>query len=151
MKNVIILTAIILLAFTAQAQKNENPMLKSYYEIKDALVNADGATASAKAGEMIKVMSADSKDKLPALSKLVVDVHKIAGTQDVAKQREIFANLSLNMYALAKSEKLSDDTIYQQYCPMKKTYWLSNEAAIKNPYYGKMMLTCGNVADTIKP
>jgi hypothetical protein len=33
---------------------------------------------------------------------------------------------------------------------MKKMYWLSSEAAIKNPYYGKMMLTCGSVTETIK-
>jgi len=33
---------------------------------------------------------------------------------------------------------------------MKKTYWLSNEAAIKNPYYGNAMLNCGNVTDTMK-
>jgi hypothetical protein len=29
-------------------------------------------------------------------------------------------------------------------------YWLSSEAVIKNPYYGKAMLTCGKVTETIK-
>jgi hypothetical protein len=28
---------------------------------------------------------------------------------------------------------------------MKKASWLSNDKAIKNPYYGSAMLTCGNV------
>jgi len=45
--------------------------------------------------------------------------------------------------------KLSDAPLYQQYCPMKKSYWLSKDAAIKNPYYGKQMLTCGKVSDTL--
>jgi len=33
---------------------------------------------------------------------------------------------------------------------MKDAYWLSNETAIKNPYYGSRMLTCGSVKDTLK-
>ncbi|RYF82932.1 MAG: DUF3347 domain-containing protein, partial [Chitinophagaceae bacterium] len=36
------------------------------------------------------------------------------------------------------------------YCPMKKALWLSNEKAIKNPYYGSAMLTCGKVTETIE-
>jgi len=34
---------------------------------------------------------------------------------------------------------------------MKKAVWLSNEKAIKNPYYGSQMLTCGKVVETINP
>jgi hypothetical protein len=32
---------------------------------------------------------------------------------------------------------------------MIKTHWLSSEKAIKNPYYGSAMLTCGEVTETI--
>jgi hypothetical protein len=28
--------------------------------------------------------------------------------------------------------------------------WLSKENAVKNPYYGSMMLTCGKTVETIK-
>jgi hypothetical protein len=34
---------------------------------------------------------------------------------------------------------------------MKKASWLSSEAAIKNPYFGSAMLTCGKVTATLKP
>jgi hypothetical protein len=51
---------------------------------------------------------------------------------------------------LAKAVKLSVQPVYQDYCPMKKAYWLSSEAAIKNPYYGSQMLSCGKINDTIK-
>jgi hypothetical protein len=34
---------------------------------------------------------------------------------------------------------------------MKKAYWLSGDAAIKNPYFGSSMLTCGKVSTTINP
>jgi hypothetical protein len=53
------------------------------------------------------------------------------------------------MASLAKSVKLTTEPIYQAYCPMKKANWLSNDKAIKNPYYGSAMLTCGKVVETI--
>jgi hypothetical protein len=74
-----------------------------------------------------------------------------AAGKDLEKQRIAFAALSVEMYSVVKKEKLNPEVIYQAYCPMKKMYWLSKEPAIKNPYYGKMMLTCGNLTDTIKP
>ncbi|MGB4846201.1 MAG: hypothetical protein WBP16_17160, partial [Ferruginibacter sp.] len=74
----------------------------------------------------------------------------IAASKKIEAQRTAFASLSGNIYTLAKAVKLSADNIYQQFCPMKKMYWLSDEAAIKNPYYGITMLTCGKVTDTLK-
>ena len=62
---------------------------------------------------------------------------------------EVFKKRQNHMATLAKAVKLTGDPIYKQYCPMKKTNWLSNEKAIKNPYYGNAMLTCGNIAETI--
>jgi len=31
----------------------------------------------------------------------------------------------------------------------KGGYWLSNEKAIKNPYYGESMMACGEIKETI--
>jgi len=31
----------------------------------------------------------------------------------------------------------------------KGAYWLSNEAAIRNPYFGDEMLECGKVEDSV--
>ena len=53
------------------------------------------------------------------------------------------------MIALAKVSKLSSQPIYQLYCPMKKSSWLSSEKTIKNLYYGKAMLTCGSILQTL--
>jgi len=54
------------------------------------------------------------------------------------------------MIALAKEYKLSENPVYVQYCPMADSSWLSDESKIANPYYGKSMLTCGNVKSTLK-
>jgi hypothetical protein len=83
-------------------------------------------------------------------AKLLADAGSIAASKDISKQREIFASLSTNMISLAKAAKISDVAIYVDYCPMKKSSWLSDEKAIKNPYYGSSMLTCGSVKETIK-
>ena len=55
-----------------------------------------------------------------------------------------------NIFALVKGLKANENPVYQQYCPMAKAYWLSDNATVKNPYYGKSMLTCGKVSETLK-
>jgi hypothetical protein len=81
--------------------------------------------------------------------KLAFDARHISESNDIAHQREHFANFSANFFKLAKAIKLTDEAVYYDYCPMKKSYWLSADAAIKNPYYGKQMLTCGKVTETL--
>jgi len=126
-------------------------LLSQYYNIKDALVAGDGNLASSKAEEFIK--TANSIDyKLISegnINALLKDATPISETKDIKTQREHFANLSNNMATLAKGVKLTADPVYQAYCPMKKANWLSNDKAIKNPYYGNAMLTCGRVVETI--
>lgn len=145
----------------AQTSKSSvlSPLLETYYGIKNALVNSDGTIAAARAAEFVKqVNSIDSKalsetDKaafLPVKEKLATDAEDISKTKDLAKQRQQFSKFSVNFYTLAKGARLSDQPVYYAYCPMKKSYWLSSQAAIKNPYYGKQMLTCGTNIDTIK-
>lgn len=166
MKKLILLIGICLSASISNsfAQSGSNNtslalLLKNYYEIKSALVNSDAANAASAATGFvnaaksidIKALSEnDRKTFIAVQEKLKADAQSITSTGKIETQRKAFASLSGNIYALAKSVKLSADKIYQQYCPMKKMYWLSDEAAIKNPYYGKAMLTCGNVTDTLK-
>jgi hypothetical protein len=132
-------------------QQQLSQLLTHYYGIKDALVAGNSAAASTSAEEFIK--TANSIDyKLISegnINALLKDATPISTSKDINKQRGHFANLSNNMVALAKSLKLGDQPIYQAYCPMKKANWLSNDKAIKNPYFGTAMLTCGNVVETI--
>jgi hypothetical protein len=134
-------------------------LLNSYYGIKNALVSSDAKTAATNAGELLKAINGvdmkvlsetDMKAFMPLQEKLAFDAKHISENNGIAEQREHFSSLSNNIYKLAKAVKLSADPVYQEYCPMKKMYWLSSEAAIKNPYYGKAMLTCGKVTETIK-
>ena len=62
----------------------------------------------------------------------------------------LFGGFSEQFYNLLEVLDLHQDTVYLQYCPMKKAYWMSAEQEIRNPYYGKSMLTCGTVKDSLK-
>jgi hypothetical protein len=166
MKNLFFIVTFFTTAFVQNsfAENNNNQsslsqLLTLYYDVKNALVNSDATAASTNAGAMLKIINAidvktlsekDQKAFKPLQYKLEYDARHISEVKDISHQREHFASLSLNMYALAKAAKLSDQPVYKEYCPMKNAYWLSSEATIKNPYYGNQMLTCGEVKDTLK-
>ncbi|TKC07686.1 DUF3347 domain-containing protein [Pedobacter frigoris] len=149
-----IATAFVQTGFAQQNNTSEKTVaiLPSYYQLKDALVAGDAVLAASKAAELIKAVG-NADDKIVSKAgkaDLVEHATKIAKGKDLNGQREHFAGLSTGMIALAKAAKLSAEPIYLQYCPMKKSSWLSTEKAIKNPYYGSSMLTCGKITETIK-
>ena len=146
--------------------KQETPQLKvvfdNYFALKDALIKTDGITASAKAKELSTAIDSVKMEKLSTeehtvwmkiMKDLSFDAEHIADTKDVSHQRDHFTTLSKNMYALMKVSKQETPT-YFQHCPMynngKGADWLSKENAIKNPYYGSQMLSCGKTVETIK-
>ncbi len=134
----------------------------NYFALKDALVKTDAGTATAKAATLLASLNAINMGKMKmdehvAFMKvekaLKADAATISTSKDVATQRTAFSNLSNNMIALIKVTKATQ-TVYLQHCPMandgKGADWLSKENAVKNPYYGNMMLTCGKTVETIK-
>jgi hypothetical protein len=142
----------------AVASSSLSPILVSYYQVKDALIAGDANVAATKAGEMLKAINDVDMKKMPAKehsvfmplqSKLAFDARHISEKKVLGHQREHFAALSSNMYSLAKAVNLSPTPVYKDYCPMQKAYWLSADQAIRNPYYGDAMLTCGKVSETI--
>jgi hypothetical protein len=166
MKKIFLLVAVIATTFTrslfAQDVKASalTPLLTSYYDIKNALIESNSADAATHAGEFLKTINGVDMKSLTASDmtafmalqdKLAFDARHISESKDIDHQREHFANFSDNFFKLAKAIKLTDKPVYYTYCPMKKSYWLSPEAGIKNPYYGSQMLTCGKVTETLNP
>jgi hypothetical protein len=135
------------------AQENKLPQLLShYYAIKDALVAGNSNMASESAEQFIKTANAIDYKTISEsnITALLKDATPLSEATDINIQRALFVNLSSNMAALAKAVKLTQDPVYEAYCPMKKASWLSPEKAIKNPYYGSAMLTCGKIVDTLQ-
>ena len=143
----------------SEVQTSVNKMLTSYYAVKNALIADDGKTANVQAGELVKTLATVPMAKMneeqhkvfmDLSDKIKSNAEQISKNTDVKKQRGYFNDLSNDVFALVKGLKANTNPVYQQYCPMKKVYWLSDNAAVKNPYYGKAMLTCGKVTETLK-
>jgi copper chaperone CopZ len=141
-----------------QAINQLQAVFDNYFLLKDALVKTDGNTASTKAKEMLLAITAVKMETLKTdehivwmkvFKDLTADAKSISETSDIKKQRETFKSLSKNTYELIKYSKPSE-AVYYQYCPMQDANWLSKENAVKNPYYGSQMLSCGKTVETIK-
>ncbi len=126
-------------------------LLAFYYNLKDALISSNANTAAVSAAAFINAINGTDKEIIKEESRtaLLSDATTISQTKDPKLQREKFATLSANLLVLAKTMKLTTEPAYLQYCPMKKAVWLSNTKAIKNPYYGSAMLTCGSIKETL--
>ncbi|QIL41829.1 DUF3347 domain-containing protein [Pedobacter sp. HDW13] len=138
--------------------KPAGPLLTAYLGLKNALI-ADDATAVSEAGnQLLKALgkidhSAIPGGKLNDYKDIVDDIkenatHIATNADQIAHQREHFESLSNDVNdminLLGAPQKL-----YVDRCPMynegKGAIWISETKAIKNPYYGKQMLTCGAV------
>lgn len=134
----------------------------SYFELKNALVKTDFKTAGLKAADLASLLSKVDMSKLETpqhdvwmkvYKDLIAKSEVIAKSKNIEDQRIQFMDVSKNMHELAKVAKL-DIPVYYQHCPMyndgKGANWLSMENAVKNPYYGSQMLSCGKTVETIK-
>lgn len=140
-------------------QKNQlQSVFDNYFLLKDALVKSDSKTTATKANELLASIETVKMETLnmdvhmvwmKVLKDLKADAKSISETQDIKKQRDSFKSLSKNTYELIKVSKPTEP-VYYQYCPMQDANWLSKENAVKNPYYGSQMLTCGKTVETIK-
>lgn len=146
---------------TVQQKTQLQALFDNYFALKDALVSTDAAAAAQKATALTTAVKAVEMDKLSAtehivwmkvMKDLAAGSESIAAAKDIAKQRAAFAVLSKPVYDLAKVANYGS-ALYYQHCPMynsgKGGNWLSKDEAVKNPFYGSQMLTCGSVQEII--
>lgn len=133
-------------------------IVKDYLVLKNALV-ADNDKAAFSAGKQLfntlnkvdmKAIPANKHKEYMEIAENAKENAEHIGDNagKVDHQREHFASLSKDISDLitlfGTTQKL-----YQDFCPMyndgKGAIWISEAKAIKNPYYGNQMLTCGSV------
>ncbi|WP_183565193.1 DUF3347 domain-containing protein [Mucilaginibacter sp. SP1R1] len=165
LKTFFILLTVLVSYSTVKAQDKTagtaiNNVLNAYLDVKNALTTDNNTATKNKAHDLLTAITAVPMDKLTPeqhklwmtySEKLEFDSRHISQSDAIDHQREHFTSLSKNLYAVVKGLKLNTNTVYEQYCPMKKATWLSETNAIKNPYYGKQMLTCGKTTETLPP
>ena len=143
---------------SAQVQSVYN----DYLQIRTALVSGKSKEAAASATATVKLIKEFDVTGVPVDQIKAYQIHSavilersasIAGTQDIKVQRDLFSPLSEHVYELVKNYG-TDKPVYQEHCPMafdgKGASWLSDEAIIRNPYFGDQMLECGEVTNIIK-
>lgn len=117
-------------------------LMDPYLQIQVSLADdrLDGVAVAAKA------LSAEAQ-KLGAEAKPVAaNATKLASAKDIAAARTVFGDLSDAMMSYAKATGATfGRDINVAFCPMVRKSWLQKGETITNPYYGKSMLTCGEI------
>lgn len=126
-----------------------NAVYQHYVHLTTALTNSDVAEAKI-AGNAIEA----GAKVVPGAEAVVSNAAKITTASNIEVQRTAYASLSDAFIALVKRSGLNAGELYVDFCPMamndKGAFWISPNTAIRNPYFGDKMLTCGEVKDTIK-
>lgn len=169
MKRIIVI-ALIFLGSLAQAQvtskeevapelvqkreEQKKEITKNYLALKNSLITSDSLAvvknAEALKGSLknfkFKKLTLEQMNAATTTRKAISDLAaEMAATKNINKQRKIFESLSVKYWEVASKFKAADASLYLQVCPMTGAVWTSDSKEIKNPYYPKNMLTCGEV------
>lgn len=148
---------------STQQPASVDEAVTAYLHMKNALTTDNGKEAAEAGKHLQEAVQQLNNASFTTEQKKVFDEvkedlkehaeHISTNAEKIAHQREHFDMLSKDMYDLVKSVKPSQ-TLYKDHCPMyndnKGADWLSEVKEIKNPYYGKKMLTCGKEQEEIK-
>ena len=150
-------------------------MMKSYFNLKDAFVEADtigikencrtfiGLLDSIPVNELKKDTVTIFETVLSNLNDIRLNAASLQKQTSITEMRQDFRMVSEILYpSFFRSINYEGDKMYWQNCPMafgegKEANWISNSEEIVNPYLGKKhpefkatMLHCGEIKDTIK-
>jgi seryl-tRNA synthetase len=135
-----------------------DPIIKDYLALKNALI-ADNDKGASNAGKQLLNtlknvdISSVPSGKQKEYKEIADDARENAehigdNAGKIDHQREHLAFLSKDVSDLVTLFG-SSQKLYQDHCPMfndgKGAVWISETKAIKNPYYGNQMLSCGSV------
>ena len=161
----------------APLTKSKNPesfntaystVLNNYYSLKDGLVasnatvneNVDKAAknlAEAAKALPVKTLQADTQIIATAqnfVDMIIADAKTLTDSTALKAKRNLFKNISENMYTLTQTVQYDRAKVYHQFCPMafdnQGAHWLSKDIEIRNPYFADAMLECGEITDTLK-
>ncbi len=153
-------------AYSEPFKQSMTNVLNAYYNLKDAFVASDTVKVNEEAVALQNLLDSLKLDEVKQFDSLgfasingrpgdvAAEIAAMLGEKELEKKRESFEMVSNAFYDMVRVIKPTGATIYYQYCPMafddKGAYWLSSADSIMNPYFGKKMLTCGEVKETLK-
>jgi Cu(I)/Ag(I) efflux system membrane fusion protein len=118
-------------------------VLNHYLTIQSNLAGDSIQGLGEHAAAISKAVAGDTAKLLPP------DVAKQADTlakaRDLKAARDAFKPLSASLIKYLADNKAGKGAYHEVYCPMAEASWLQTGKDIRNPYYGKDMLDCGEI------
>ena len=108
-----------------------------YLHIQVALANdsTEGVTDAARA------IAAEAAGMGEQAATIAATAEALAETTDLQSARDAFGPLSDALITYGRDVGFGE--LRLAYCPMVDKEWLQATSEIRNPFYGSMMLTCG--------
>jgi len=145
-----------------QFQKQLALVFTNYVSLKDAFVASDPSKVKAEAEkvwealtkvDMALLTDVAHTDWMVYQQNLKKALKSMQLEAEIESQRLAFKDFSDTFYKTIKAYGLGGTTAFYEYCPMafnnSGAYWLSDNAAIRNPYFGAKMLSCGSVEEEL--
>lgn len=128
----------------------ENPaeqILEQYFLIHKSLAadSAEGVSAAAARIASISRQTAGTEMKIKTQ---LIDLSEAAArlqTDDLKTASNEFGELSKSLIAYLQAAGAKRNPPYQFFCPLVKKNWLQPDKDVRNPYFGKSMLDCGDL------
>jgi Cu(I)/Ag(I) efflux system membrane fusion protein len=144
-------------------RKQLGGVLDNVLAMADALANDNLESSRASAANARQSLAAVDMSLLAgethgrwmqSLNALNLSADRMVAAKDIEAFRIAFASLSSEMARAVKTfGPLRSEPVYDLRCPMafdnRGATWLQKDKAVRNPYFGKAMPTCGEVIETI--
>jgi membrane fusion protein, copper/silver efflux system len=144
-------------------KSNLEKLFHIYFDLKNALAD-DAPDQAREHGRKLKEQLSDvGKHSLDGehhmfwmdrYEDIEESIEKLVDALDMSAMRVHFEPLSEAFIETARTLGAIGQTWYVAFCPMvdgdRGAYWLSEFEQIKNPYFGDMMLRCGEVRETLR-
>ncbi|OHX65724.1 efflux RND transporter periplasmic adaptor subunit [Flammeovirga pacifica] len=137
---------------------------QSYILVKDAFVASDDKKATELINDLSENIEAIKMSGVKgdahmywmmSSKQLKVGLSEMINADNIDTRRRHFVSVSKEMTNLISKLGLPEgEKVYLMYCPMANddlgASWLSNVKEVRNPYYGDMMLKCGDLKKEIQ-
>jgi hypothetical protein len=133
--------ALVVLVARADAKEVSRELVQPALDIQVALASdkMDGVVENAA------LVEAEAARLGAPAAKIAGAAKQLGKTKRIEDARVAFGALSEAIVTYMDTQKLSPASgIRVAFCPMVKKPWLQQDGALRNPYYGSAMLTCGS-------
>jgi len=148
--------------FPSAFRESIDEVADAYFVVQHALSSDDLEGARESAGDLQKKLAAVDMKLLNGnahmtwmnLEKTIKESsQKLARAKDIEAARVQLQVLTEPTAAAIKLFSSRKTAVYRFHCPMafenKGAYWLQNNSAARNPYFGSAMLTCKDSVETL--